>query len=254
MTRVLPETPILGDDPAQILTDFFEKLMLDVHTTLPGRILKYEGHESRKAEVEVSVNIPTNTGEFITVKPIANVPVVFPSVGSSSMLFPIKKGDGVLLLFSETGIGNFLNGTETTNADNYSKFKMTDCIAIPGLFSDPQVPKLEVEVDETSLFVVNNKNVIKMGDDGIFIKREDDSIEITKDSTKIVNNDGVFEVTSGGKFKVQGTAEELVSLLSEFIQTLSSATVITGIGPQPFTPVSVTNFNALKTRLDTLKA
>lgn len=237
MTRKLPETPITEDDPTQILTDFFQKQLLDVHTTLPGRIVKYEGHVTRKATVEVSVNLPTNTGEFIVVKPITNVPIVFPSTGSSSILFPIKKGDGVLLLFSEAGIGNFLNGKVTVDVEDFSRYTLTDCIAVPGLFSDPLVPKIEVDLDEESLFIVSNKNQIKMGADGIKIQRES----------------GKLEVQPSGKISLTGASEELIALLSELIQTLSSSTVITGIGPQPFTPDAIANLTALKTRLDTLK-
>jgi hypothetical protein len=253
LTREIPEMEEPEEDFILALTDFHNKRMSDVHTILPGRIISYEGHTTRKAQVEVSVRLPNNQGEFIEVKPIDNVPIVFPSTSTTSVLLPIVKGDGVLLMFSELGIGNFLNGSVTVDADNFNKFNLTDCIAIPGLFSDPTMPEIAVEVNEEAYTIVQGENFIQISTDDILVQRKEDKIHMTEDSILLEKGDMSVALLPGGQITINGVSEELIALLSEFLQTLSSSTVITGIGPQPFTPDAIANFTALKTRLDTLK-
>jgi hypothetical protein len=217
-----------------------DKKFLEIHTVLPGRIITYEGHAVRKAEVAIAVNVPSMNGEMIEPSPIPNVPIVFPSTATSSILLPVKPGDGVLLCFSEVGIGNFLSqgsDADKVNADSYSRFNTTDCIAIPGLFHDTAIPTLSEEADADSTYIIQGDAVIQLNDT----------------ATTIKNGDMEFQVLPGGQIKFTGQTEELISLLSEFLQTLSASTVITGIGAQPFTPNAVADFQALKTRLDTLK-
>ena len=69
------------------------------------------------------------------------------------LLFPLKKGDGVLILFSETGIGNFLAGTgQVADADDQTRFSLTDAIAIPGLWTKKNAPDVStIELTEAGV-------------------------------------------------------------------------------------------------------
>jgi hypothetical protein len=79
-------------------------------------------------------------------------------------------------------------------------------------------------------------------------------IAVDKDGNIVItNNNAEIRMSKDGKIGIAGVSEELIAILSEFLETLSTSTVITGIGAQPFTTDAITNFTALKTRLDTIK-
>lgn len=123
-----------------------------MHTCMPGIIVSYEGHATRRARVQPAVRLELGTGPIIEIPPIDGVPVVFPSSSESSLLFPLNPGDGCLLLFSEAGIGNYLAGRGiVSDPDDQSRFSLTDAIAIPGLFPWKKVPRTTAPADATWL-------------------------------------------------------------------------------------------------------
>jgi hypothetical protein len=215
--REIPETPAVEVDLAQAVQDVIEQQLLDVHTLIPGRILEYEGHETRKARVEISVNLPTGNGELITPPPIDNVPVIFPSVSTSSILLPVKKGDGCLLLFSEAGIGNFLLADKTVDADDYSRFDTTDCIAIPGLHSNLTLPETDLAINNEDLIIYHKDNLLKMSDDDITIEKGETTIVVDKDGNVNITSKGDTSVTADGNVTVDGTAIELNGNTKPFV-------------------------------------
>jgi hypothetical protein len=135
--------------PVQIYEDWFDAKMRNVHTMLPGKIEKYSGHSERKATVKPLVKFLTVDGQSLSIPSIPNVPVWFPSSGKFNFLFPINKDDGCIILFSESGIGKFLNGKTEVDADSLARFQLTDAICIPGLWSFKNVPDADstIEID-----------------------------------------------------------------------------------------------------------
>ena len=63
---------------------------------------------------------------------ISGVPVMFPQSKNVTIAWPIKKGDGCLLVFSEQALDYWMYGKET---DTKLKFDLTNAIAIPNLTS-----------------------------------------------------------------------------------------------------------------------
>ena len=137
----------------EVLQDFLKSRFNNMHTAIPGTFESYEGAPSFKCSVKPTINFKTPNNQDIEMPIIENVPVIFPSSGTFSMRFPINKGDGCLIIFSETGIGNYLAGTgQSVNSDDQSRFSLTDAIAIPGLWTflnGPQLPT--IELDSTGL-------------------------------------------------------------------------------------------------------
>ena len=80
------------------------------------------------------------------------------------MLFPINKGDGCLLLFSEVGIGRWMDARGEIAQDDLAHHNLTDAIAIPGLFQKSKIPQVDAPANA---FVINFKNnkVVLDGDD-----------------------------------------------------------------------------------------
>lgn len=186
--------------------DFWLQSKLDnIHTIIPGEIVKYEGHKERKAEVKPLIRPKTARNKTITIQPISNVPVIFPSSGKFNMLFPLEKGDGVMLLFSEAAIGEYLAGSGVQDADNNVRFSLTDCIAIPGLWSFKNVPQAPAN------------------DTDFFLEYENAKIQIEQ-STNNVN------IESIGSLNLLGATESFIkgdtwkSAFQTYLTTVSSQT------------------------------
>lgn len=106
----------------------------NVHTTLPGRVETYNA--SKKSATIQPLIKKKFAKETLSMPVLVDVPVVFPSTQNAIISFPLAKGDGVLLLFSERDIDSFLSGTmEETEPEDPRKFSLSDAFCIPGLFS-----------------------------------------------------------------------------------------------------------------------
>lgn len=188
----------------------------DIHTVLPGQIVSYEGHSTRKAEVKPMVKLRTVHNDIIEISPIKNVPVVFPSTKNFNMLFPLNKGDGCLLVFAESAIGNFLlNDTDNAlEADDFNRFDLSDCIAIPGLWSFKNLP--DAPDNNTDFW-------LQFQDASINIKDTTNEIVLETTSGKIsIQNDGSITFDDGTESYVLG--DILKTALIALCSTISGAT------------------------------
>jgi len=117
---------------ADIMKTAIESYMLKVHTCIPGQI---ESFNALLNKASVKPLIKKKVGEDILSFPvITDVPVQFPSSGNVGMVFPLSKGDGCLILFSEISLENYLNsvGNEVEPGDD-RKFSLSDAFCIPGV-------------------------------------------------------------------------------------------------------------------------
>lgn len=179
---------------AGLLESWTQGLLEDIHTVSVGKIVKYYGHATRKAQVLPLINPWLSTGEVVKHKPIDDVVVVFPSTATAGVFLPVKPGDIVLLLFAEHGIGGFLGSRDATvavDADGVTKFAYTDCIAIPGIFPfqavfDGQVPG-----------------------DAIGIANKGTKIIVKEESFELRDSSGNSVVSSSGKVTINGNLEIL---------------------------------------------
>lgn len=114
--------------------------MEQVNTLIPGRVQSYDP-KTRLAVVKPSVKHRTMHADVFDIPPIADVPVIWPSCGSFSLEGDLQRGDGVLLLFAQSGIGNWQRGSEDAEAEDQTRFSLQDAVAIPGLWQTRLVPK-----------------------------------------------------------------------------------------------------------------
>lgn len=83
-----------------------ERRLLDVHTAMPGKIVRWDPVE-QVADVEpaLSVEVPDEddpeTTRFVRLPILPSVPVIFPRSRTAYITFPIGVGDHVLLVFQE---------------------------------------------------------------------------------------------------------------------------------------------------------
>jgi phage baseplate assembly protein gpV len=149
-----------------LLTDVlqlaFKNMMNNMHTCLPGEVKKYD-HTIQKATVLPLIKKNYKDGKSQSLPLIVNVPVIWPRSSNASMTFPVNAGDGVLLLFSERALENWLAlGGEQIPGDA-RKFDLTDAIAIPGLypFSTPSLSE-----NNTDVLIKYNSTTVRITQSG----------------------------------------------------------------------------------------
>jgi hypothetical protein len=172
---------------ADILDDWLDARLQGVHTAIPGEVELYDPTK-RLARVKPLVSQLSRFGESLSIPPIDGVPVVFPGSKNAGICWPLEKGDGVLLIFAETGIGDWLNGNADTAADSEARFCLTDAIAIPGLWQIPKIPK----PGPTDRLEVSYKKTI---------------FELTGEGFKLTQGGTTLESLPSGGVKITGDLE-----------------------------------------------
>lgn len=123
----------MNSEFVQAVKDTVRDLLGDVHTAMPGTI-KTLDVSTGLATVLPAGKFKTGTGVELEYPAISGVPVVFPysQTAAAGVVFPVKEGDGCLLVIAEQALDAWLYGGETT-VD--LKHDLTNAIAIPGLFT-----------------------------------------------------------------------------------------------------------------------
>lgn len=107
--------------------------LAEVHTTLPGVIVDYDG---QFATVRPTIDKQLANGEVLAAPKIVRVPICWPcaDVNGAQALFsmPLKSGDPVMLSFSERGLDSWLGGQDGP-PDDPRQFDLSDCFASPML-------------------------------------------------------------------------------------------------------------------------
>lgn len=105
---------------------------LDTHTAIPAEVISYD---SKKQTVQVQISIDRSVnGKQIKYPILEEIGVVFPRSAKGGITFPLAKGDGVLLVFSERSLEAWKSGNGKVPLDG-RKFDINDAVAIPGLFN-----------------------------------------------------------------------------------------------------------------------
>ncbi len=137
-----------------------------INTCLPGLVVSYDA-ATRRAKVQAALQMVGADGNPVDRPAVANVPVVFPSGGGFSLVFPLEAGDPVLLVYSQRGLRDFKKTHAMSQPGVESFFSYRDAIAIPGfgaLSTIPAVPgAVSLQADDGSTYV-------SLGPDGVAIK------------------------------------------------------------------------------------
>lgn len=135
-----------------------------MHTALPGRIEKFDPGTGL-ATVKPVAKFKKPNGETMDFPVVSGVPVVFPQSANVSIAWPIKEGDGCLLVFAESALDYWMYGKET---DTALKFDLSNAIAIPGI-SPKGRDAMQTACAEDAAVVKAGSTVLKVRADGVFI-------------------------------------------------------------------------------------
>jgi hypothetical protein len=168
-----------------------------VNTCLPGRI---ESYSDNKASVQPLIKRKNLSNTVETLPIISNVPVVFPRTQTTGITFPIKKGDGCLLVFSQRAMERFLSSGEIVEPGDSRKFDLTDAIAIPGLFS---FNASALASNNTDVEIHNNNQKIVIKENGDIEIGASSLLKLITENFKSLFDNHVHNVSTVGSATAQ---------------------------------------------------
>lgn len=159
-----------------------------IHTAVPGKIVSFDP-ATCLATVLPDMKFKKPDGNTMAYPQITGVPVVFFQTMNqqATVAFPIKAGDGCLIIVSEQSIDYWMYGQET---DTDLAFDLTNAICIPGLFVKPnQIIKEACDnnaiiIDDKETRITVKKNLVQIDSKKVKINGDievDGSITATKD-------------------------------------------------------------------------
>lgn len=128
MTR----TPTL----AEVIRSALDARLLDVHTTLPAKVVRYDASRC-VVDAAPLVKAPQTDESGVTtytaLPVVTNVPVEFPQGGGFRITFPIAIGDTVRLSFHEASLDRWMNFGGEVDPQDPRRFTLSDASAFPGI-------------------------------------------------------------------------------------------------------------------------
>jgi hypothetical protein len=119
---------------AELLKEFAQSLLLDIHTCIPGKVRKYD-KASQTCEVLPMVRRPLSREDGSVTHseypPLQNVPMGWFASGGFWMQFPVNVGDTVWLMFSEAAWAQWRETRELSDPGDLRRFDLSYPMAIP---------------------------------------------------------------------------------------------------------------------------
>ena len=143
-----------------------DERIAELHTALPAEIVEFN-QDTCTVDVIPKAKITLTSGETFEYPRINDVPIVFPcGMGQDAVIvYPVKKGDGCLLIFSEQSL-DYWQSSGVTSSE--MKFSLSSAIAIPGLFARP-AEDIGEAVNTESIIIRNGSNKIGVSKEKIAI-------------------------------------------------------------------------------------
>jgi hypothetical protein len=131
---------------ATVIVDHVRAHLDELHTAMPARVESYDP-ATQRADVQPLVKdaLPDEEApggvRAVSFPVIPGVPVLFPGGGGFRVTWPLQRGDGVLLVFSEVSLDVWKHGPpgEVVDPEAYWRHHLADAVALPGLrpFTQP---------------------------------------------------------------------------------------------------------------------
>lgn len=138
-----------------------------IHTAIPGSIVDFDPGTCL-ATVSPKMKYTKPDGSKINYPNVAGVPVCFPQGAGQkvSVTYPIKSGDGCLLIASEQSLDYWMYERETATDLRYD---LTNSVALVGLFSKSS-PEIQKACEENAVVIKADSTTITIKSDGVDIE------------------------------------------------------------------------------------
>ncbi len=118
-------------DLAALLEQSYRNQQRGVHTAMPGLIRAYDAGQQR-ASVQPALPRNLSTGEVESLPVLEDVPVIWPRSGGAHMTFPVKEGDGCLLVFTERSLDEWKAKGGSDAPLDPRQHALSDAVALMG--------------------------------------------------------------------------------------------------------------------------
>lgn len=129
-----------------VMRRFIDNVLIDTHTILPAKVLKYNSSD-QTATIEFSINRSID-GEQVNYPILEEINVVYPRGNKAGLSFPLKNGDGCLVVFAERNLDFWKDQGAGGVPKDFRKFDLNDAIVVPGLF--PTLEPMEPSQQEAT--------------------------------------------------------------------------------------------------------
>jgi len=200
---------------AEVIETALDARALETFIHLPGTVVSISGD---KADIQINIRKKLKNGTAEDRPVLSDVPIKRPRSdgGNAYLHLPIKKGDTGSIEFSQRSLDEWLVSGGNVTPKSTRLNSMSDATFTPGLYP------------------FNNQT--SEDPDNVVLKNGSMSLELYPD----------------GKIKISGASQDFLSLMSDFIQTMIDAKVVTQLGPQPFIATTLVDLTLLKTKLGQL--
>lgn len=183
---------------AEILSRGTKAQLYDTRVCMPAEVLKYD-YKKQSVDVQPYFKQTYEDGKTEDMAQIFSVPVAFPRANKAFVSLPLKKGDTVLLVFSDRSIDKWKSTGGKVDPQDKRMHHISDAFAIPGGYSFKSPAPIEEK---------NSKDLI-----------------IQNEHLKIF-------VKANGHLQIKNQNEELVQLINDMLRIIREAVVYTSNGPQ----------------------
>lgn len=240
----------MSPELSDVIDSHIDHALVGVNTCMPAIIESYDP-ATRTCSVKPALMRKYEDGTLVERPLISDVPVLFNQGGKLSITYPLKKGDDVLLIFSQRSLESWKNKTGVVDPKDARKFHLSDAICIP---NNPRPSSIVNAASADKTVVQMDKSIIEMSENGtVVIKNGVGSITLDQTGKITCSANGkLMEVDVNGKFKFEGT-HNLLEQLILLAQNLQTAQVLTALGPQNILPPALTAFGQIETKLTAIK-
>lgn len=240
-----------------------------LYTSIPA-VVKAFDPEDGTVDVQLSINKRDDEGVEYEYPLLERIPVQFPMVKDCAITFPITEGDKVIVHFCQTNIENFFTQNKDDFKDKVSPrtdryHNINDAFVTLGVrgYDDTPVKRQDkfdiyykdtrITISDDGLLEIEVLNDESGVDSNIDIKPDGEiSITNNKESSSItMKADGNIAGVTKDTFSMRNSNIELITLLSDLIDTLANNTVNSIYGTSPMN--SKPELLSLKNQLDTMK-
>ena len=213
----------------QVTQAWISQYLNDTCTSIPGYVHEYDT-TANTCSVQPSVKMTLPNGSNINYPILGNASVIFPSTPRSAISFPIKKGDPVLIIFSQRSLDSWQvsDGDQIVNPQDARVHNLSDAIVIPGLFPNAKSPVSTLAGQEEDLILAHNIGTAK---ESLTVMKADGNIEFSPVTQVTVNgnlnvtgNIGVVDIVASGDVDVTGNVDVTGDVDAENVTAVTEVT------------------------------
>jgi len=143
-----------------------QNVLNNAHTACPGTIVSFDP-ATGLATVLPTLQFEKPDGTTLDFPQISGVPVCIPqgSGQSATIAFPVKPGDGCLIVFAEQSLDRWLYGRRT---DTNLRFDLSNAMCIPGMFPRGNTA-LATACAQDAVVVQKGSVILAVGAEGVTV-------------------------------------------------------------------------------------